>query len=87
MYTEFVKNVTISLPESVLEKLRKKAKESNQSLNAWLREVLTQEVEGDNWAEEYLKLSESTSTTREPWMWNREELYEERLGGHEARVH
>ncbi len=80
VYTEFVKNVTISLPEDVLERLRDRAKEADKSLNAWLRDVLSREAGGgQEWFDNLMVTIDQISGPREPWTWNREDIYRERL--------
>jgi hypothetical protein len=83
-----VRNVTISLPEATLEALREKAQANGKSLNAWLRELLSREVQADSgWADEVHRLSDRCAemvreANPEPWTWSREEIYEERLRRH-----
>jgi hypothetical protein len=82
VYTKLVKNVTISLPEEVLEALRQKARDSNKSLNAWLRDFLTSKVEEpEDWFCEYRRVAGQVAAPAEPWTWSREETYEERGKG------
>ncbi len=88
MYTNSVKNVTISLPDATVEALRKKARANGKSLNAWLREILGREAPANSdWADRYRQLAEECAKDIEaanpsPWKWNREEMYEERFRRH-----
>ncbi len=81
MYTEFVKNLTITLPEAVLEAVRERAKADRKSMNTWVRELVSREVYLDSrWTEELLRLVDKATVTAPPeWKWNREETYAERL--------
>jgi len=81
VYTNIVKNVTISLPEGVLEALRLRADSERMSLNAWLRELLSREVqqESTNWSDTFLELSGRLSKPAPEWTWSRDETYAERL--------
>lgn len=47
MYTFFVKNVTISLDEILLEKARERARRQGKSFNELVRELLARESNGD----------------------------------------
>jgi hypothetical protein len=75
----FVRNVTISLPDHVLDLLRERARNERMSLNAWLRHLLTEEVknEGD-WYAQHEKIADDIATACPSWSWNREEIYEGR---------
>ncbi len=81
-----MRNVTISLPDTVIEALREKAKANGKSLNAWLRELLSREVEPDaSWLEEITQISQmcaQSAKTGSNWKWHREEAHEERLPRH-----
>ena len=80
VYTKFVKNVTISLPDGVLEKLRDRAAAEKKSLNQWLRELLSKETEEDDgWSRTLLELSDEISANQGPRVWNREDAYADRL--------
>lgn len=80
VYTNIVKNVTISLPEGVLENLRERARNDKKSLNQWLREVLSREAaEDDGWARAFLELSDELARNEGARIWSREEAYVERL--------
>jgi len=80
VYTDFVKNVTISLPEAVLEKLRERARSEKKSLNQWLRELLSKETDQDDgWSRSFLELADELSRDEGTRVWNREDAYAERL--------
>ncbi|MDR3688416.1 MAG: hypothetical protein P4L46_03485 [Fimbriimonas sp.] len=75
-----MKNVTISLPEGVLEKLRERASSERKSLNQWLRELLAKEVDADSgWSRSFLELADELARDGGPRTWNREDAYAERL--------
>ena len=46
MYTRFVKNVTISLDERLLERAREKARVMGKSLNEYTRMLFQEDVDG-----------------------------------------
>ena len=48
MYTGFVKNVTISLDERLLERARERARSVGQSLNEYARSLFEEDVDGTN---------------------------------------
>lgn len=75
-----MKNITLSLPDSLLEKLKDKAHEKKISLNKLARQVLEKEVENpDSWYEEYQKVKAEVGPAPKSWKWNRDELYEDML--------
>jgi plasmid stability protein len=80
VYTMFVRNVTISLPDNVLEALRDRAKNEHKSLNAWLRDLLSKEIqETSPWAEEFNRIADEITVKAPEWKWNREDTYAERI--------
>ena len=82
VYTIAVKNVTISLPEHVWEKLRKKARAADKSLNAFIGERLVDEVsEAQGLFADLEEIARNVRGTGKPWKWNREEIYEDRGKG------
>ena len=44
MYTDFVKNVTISLDEKLLEQVRERAQTMGKSLNEYVRDLFDEDV-------------------------------------------
>ncbi len=48
MYTDIVKNVTISLDERLLERARERARTLGQSLNDYARSLFEEDVDGAN---------------------------------------
>lgn len=84
VYTDFVKNVTISLPDHTLEALREKARSSGKSLNAWLGEILKREATTDQaWMEDFERVTSACADqVSGNWRWNREEVHEERIPRH-----
>ena len=76
-----MKNVTLSLPDELWEKLQDMAHKKKMSLNKWARQVFEKEVsEPDSWYEEHRKLVEEIGPPPKSWKWNRDELYEDMLG-------
>lgn len=85
-YTDPVANLTLSLPDELLKEARRKALENDTSVNAVVREFLTEYVGGASeerrqraWRE-FLEAGLRSKASSGDWKWNREELYEERLG-------
>ena len=80
VYTVVVKNVTISLPESVWAALRDRAKDHQKSLNAFIGEVLVRETSGDAaWLRDFEAATEAHSVEAGNWTWSREDTYSDRL--------
>jgi len=81
VYTGFMKNVTITIPDDVHQSLRGEASRKQLSLNALVREILSEHAipEADDVAAEHARLVVAIGTGPNSWKWNREELYEERL--------
>lgn len=85
-YTDPVANLTLSLPDELLKQARRKALEDDTSVNAVVREFLAGYV-GESDAErrsrawrEFLDAGLRSTASSGDWKWNRDELYEERLG-------
>ena len=83
-YTLIVRNLTVSLPDAILEALRAKARASGKSLNAWVGEVLQREAVVDStWAEDLSRITAACAEqVRSDWKWNRQDLYENRVSRH-----
>jgi len=80
VYTSFVKNVTISLPETVWAALKDRAKEDRKSLNAFIGDILAKETSGDAaWLRDFEAATEAHSVSGQAWKWNREDSYADRL--------
>ena len=80
VYTPFVKNVTISLPEPIWEALRDRARDNQKSLNGFIGDILARESNGDSaWLVEFESATETHSVETSPWKWNREDTYADRL--------
>lgn len=71
-------NVTISIEERVLKASREYAKEHGISLNALIREMLSQRVmrHSKDWIDECFDLMDSLDTSSRGKAWNREDLYD-----------
>jgi hypothetical protein len=80
VYTDSVRNVTISLPDNVLEALRDRAKAEHMSLNAWLRDLLSKEIQQtSSWAEDFNRIADEITAKAPEWKWKREDTYAERI--------
>lgn len=85
------KNITLSVDETVLEKVRLVAAEQKTTVNAMVRAFLERKATESeigkrrkDAAKRLLELSRnSTASMTKGWKFNREELYAERLSGHE----
>lgn len=78
-----MKNITISVPEELLDAVTQRAREMKLSVNRFVREVLIRETGSGSkgWADNHKKIVEGIHGNPEPdWKWNRDENYEERLG-------
>jgi hypothetical protein len=60
VYTIFVKNITLSADENLIEQARKTAADQNTTLNAAFREWLQQYSGRQRWLREYNELMERT---------------------------
>jgi hypothetical protein len=71
-----MKNVTISLDDSTMDALRKYASSRGQSLNAFLKELVSRTVNkpGGN-ADRFFELIDSMPKTKVGITWKREDLY------------
>jgi hypothetical protein len=78
-----MKNVTLAIDETLLEKARGLAGRRKTTLNAMVRSLLAHEVEQEDriaWAKKGLKELMENSSGRLPpdFKWNRDEIYGER---------
>lgn len=83
-------NLTLTIDEGVLRRARIRALEQETSVNALVREFIESYAgtgEAELAVEELLELARRSQASSGPGgrTWTREELYEERLGGHGAR--
>jgi plasmid stability protein len=76
-----MKNITLSIPEDLLEKSRAYAKERGTSLNALVRELLRRYVmtEPRHPIDQLLEDSEQIQISTASWRWNRDELYDRQV--------
>jgi len=80
-----MKNVTLAMDETLLEKARGLAERRKTSLNAMIRSLLTAEVEQEDriaWAKEGMRRlmdeAEKRAVGEAPYQWNRRDAYGER---------
>jgi len=80
-------NLTITVDETTLRRARVRAIERGESVNQFLAEQLRRYAEADGQRgrqqralERIGELADSLSLSTGGWTWNREELYDERLG-------
>jgi hypothetical protein len=73
----FMKNITLSIDEDVLQAGREYARSHNISFNVLVRELIEQTVvsKGDKWLEDTLSLMDKIDVSSEGITWTREELY------------
>jgi hypothetical protein len=83
-YTVYVStNITLSVDEDAVERAREVARQQGTSLNALIREYIAQlagkRTGEEIWREMEQQFAEAPGNSG-GWKWNREEIYEERLG-------
>ena len=76
-----MKNVTLSIPENLLEMSRDYAKRHGTSLNEFIRELLRRNVlnEMDGPIDRLLENSEKFAVTTKSWNWDRNEIYDRKI--------
>jgi hypothetical protein len=77
-------NVTLSIDDYLVERARAIARQRGKSLNALIREYLeglTASTRGPNLASQFRRLWAERSGHSGGWRFDREALYEDRLGG------
>ena len=78
-------NITLSIDEEIVKKVRKIAIDKDTTLTAMVREYLTSVAKSDAttrkaYADKLMETFEKLSRDMGPRTWTREDLYEERLG-------
>lgn len=78
-------NITLSIDEDIVKKVRKIAIDKDTTLTAMVRDYLTSLAKSDATtreahADNLMKIFEKLSRDMAPRTWTREDLYEERLG-------
>ena len=78
-----MKNVTLAIDETLLDRARGLAKRRNTTLNAMVRDLLEHEVEQEDriaWAKAGMKrlMEETPLDLGMDYKWNRDEIYAER---------
>lgn len=76
-------NLTLSVDEDVLDRARRVAQHQGTSLNALVRDYLAQlagKKSGPDLAREMRETFKKPAGKFGDWKWNRDEIYEERLG-------
>lgn len=76
-----MKNITLSIPDELLEKSREYARLHGTSLNEFIRELLRRYVmnQTEGPVQRLLKNSEETQISTKSWKWNRDELYDRKI--------
>lgn len=76
-----VKNLTISIPEALMDRLRLMAAAKKQSVNRFVGDVLRQAVHepGSDWGAAHVALFEEIQGLRSDGPWEREEIYRHRV--------
>jgi plasmid stability protein len=77
-------NLTLTIDDDLLRRARIRALQQDTSVNALVRQWLEGYAEVDQHrrvTEEFLAIAEQSDANSgpEPWKWNRDEIYEERL--------
>ena len=78
-------NITLSIDEEIVKKVRKVAIDKDTTLTAMVRDYLTSIANSDvttrkAHADKLMETFERLSRDMDPRTWTREDLYEERLG-------
>jgi hypothetical protein len=78
-----MKNVTLAIDEKLLEDARSLAERRKTTLNAMIRSLLTSEIEQEDRIAEARRglrelMERSTGTMRSGYVFNRQEIYDER---------
>ena len=73
-----MRNITISLEDEVLEAGCEYARRNKTSLDALIRQLLTQTVmpASSHWLEECFALMDKAQADSDGWDWRREDLYD-----------
>lgn len=79
VYTNFVKNITISVDEELWANVREAAANERVSMNSFIRSVLSRTVKRsrDSTGVRLSTLAESMGPAANTWTWNRGEIYED----------
>jgi plasmid stability protein len=80
-------NLTLTIDDDLLRRARIRALEQNTSINALVRRWLEGYADPERQrqaTEEFIAIAEQSTANSdaEPWKWNRDEIYEERLARH-----
>jgi hypothetical protein len=85
-------NLTLAVDERMVERAREIARQQGTSLNALIREyieLLANQVTGDELLTEFqqmwAEIDRSPGGGNRGYKFDREQLYEDRLGGHKAK--
>ena len=76
-------NITLSVDDAVIEEARRRAEKLGTSVNQLVREYLENFVNQSDAArdaEEFERLSRTSGGNSHGWKFNRDEIYDERLG-------
>jgi hypothetical protein len=79
VYTDIVKNITISVDEELWANVREAAANERVSMNSFIRSVLARTVKrsGDSTGARLATLAESIGPATKTWTWNRDEIYKD----------
>lgn len=72
-----MKNITLSIPDDLLAKVRQYAQMRNKSINQLIREMLTIRVQSKNAVQNLIDISDRlAAVNKEKYKWNRDEIYD-----------
>jgi len=71
-----MKNVTISLTESLLEQTREYARSRKTSVNGLIQDLLRQTVTRESFPGDFLELAETVKASSKGRKWSRDSLHE-----------
>lgn len=83
MYTDIVRNITISVDDDLWKRIRDSASESHISMNKFIGEALSRAVmrSEDSPAARIAAMAERIGPAPKAWTWNRDEIYEDAING------
>jgi len=72
-----MKNITLSIPDDLLAKVRQYAQRRNKSINQLIREMLASRVQSKNAVQNLIEISDRlAAVSQEKYTWNRDEIYD-----------
>jgi len=81
VYTEFVKNITISVDDDLWTRVKHAAADEHISMNAFIQSLLANSVKRNTVSPtaKLIALSEESTQKGAAWKWSRDEIYEDAI--------